>query len=72
MFCMPPEETEEYEHVLDELEEEVEKTEKEFGGLKDDDIDPEKKELAENLINEIHEQIGFLEEQLERIREEKD
>lgn len=68
MFCMAPEE---YENVLGDLESEVEKTEKEFDSIKDSGLKKDQREQAESLIEEIHGQIEFLEEQLQRI-EEKD
>ena len=51
---------------MDELETQVEQTEEEFDSFKGD-IEPDKREKAENLINEIESQIEFLEEQMEKM-----
>ncbi|MFB6158319.1 MAG: hypothetical protein ABEJ95_01520 [Candidatus Nanohalobium sp.] len=56
---------EQYREVLDDLEEQVEKTEQEFDQVKDMGSS-EKQQEAEELINEIKSQISFLEKQMDR------
>jgi len=64
------EEPESYEDILGELEEEVEHAEKDFQKAKDNNASgslKEKQKRAENLMNEIHEQLEFLEQHMEEI-----
>lgn len=64
------EERESYEDILGELEDEVEHAEKDFQEAKDEDASgslKEKQDRAENLMNEIHEQLEFLENHLDEI-----
>jgi len=61
-----------YEKVLGELETEVEEVEDEFSSIEVKGGEKTSKEVqAENLLNEIHEQIEFLEEQMERIQDKE-
>lgn len=61
-----------YEKVLGELETEVEEVEDEFSSIEGKGGEKTSKEVqAENLLNEIHEQIEFLEEQMERIQDKE-
>jgi septation ring formation regulator EzrA len=61
-----------YRKALDELEHEIEDAEENFEKVKDESADgelQEKQKRAEELMDEIHSQIEFLEEQLDRIGE---
>ncbi|WEL22946.1 hypothetical protein [Candidatus Nanohalovita haloferacivicina] len=61
-----------YEEVLDELESEVGQVEEEFSEIEHEgDEKTDKEVMAENLLSEIHEQIDFLEEQMERIQDKE-
>lgn len=61
-----------YEKVLGELETEIEEVEDEFSSIEGKGGEKTSKEVqAENLLNEIHEQIEFLEEQMERIQDKE-
>jgi septation ring formation regulator EzrA len=61
-----------YEKVLGELETEVEEVEDDFSNIEGQDGEKTSKEVqAENLLNEIHEQIEFLEEQMKRIQDKE-
>ena len=55
-----------YRDIVDDLETQVEQTEKDFDSFKGD-VEPEKREKAEQLIDEIEGQIEFLEEQMEKM-----
>ena len=64
------EEPESYESILEDLEQEVETAEKDFEEAKDKNASgslKEKQERAENLMNEIHDQLEFLEDHLDEI-----
>ncbi len=64
------EEPESYESILEDLEQEVETAEEDFQEAKAEDASgslKEKQERAENLMNEIHDQLEFLEDHLEEI-----
>lgn len=58
-----------YEETLEKLEDEVSEAEEEFSRIADEGEMGPKEEKAVGLIGEIHEQIDFLEDQLERINE---
>lgn len=58
-----------YEETLEKLEDEVNEAEEEFSRIADEGEMGPKEEKAVDLIGEIHEQIDFLEDQLERINE---
>lgn len=58
-----------YKEVLDELEEEVNQAEEDFSQIAEEENLDSKEKKAANLIEEIHGQIDFLENQLERIDE---
>ena len=61
-----------YRKVLNELEDEMDHAEQDFQDVKEDNPDEElgeKQQRAEQLMDEIHDQIEFLEEQMERIDE---
>lgn len=61
-----------YRKVLNELEDEIEHAEEDFEEVKDDSASDglaEKQERAQKLMKQIHGQIEFLEEQLDRIGE---
>ena len=61
-----------YGKVLGELETEVEEVEEEFSSIEGKGGEKTSKEVqAENLLNEIHEQIEFLEKQMERIQDKE-
>ena len=68
------EEPESYEDILEDLEQEVKHAESDFQEAKDEEATgslKEKQERAENLMNEIHDQLEFLENHLDEI-ESKD
>lgn len=55
--------------ILDELEKEVEEAEKDFEEIKSDDVPDttrEKQEMAEKLLEEVHDQLEFLKDVAER------
>ena len=54
-----------YEKILDDLEQQVEKTETEFEEVKSEDP-TDKEKRAKELIQEIEGQIEFLEEQMKK------
>ncbi len=61
-----------YRKVLNELEDEIDHAEEDFQEVKEDAPDEElgeKQQRAEQLMDEIHDQIEFLEEQMKRIDE---
>lgn len=61
-----------YEKVLGELENEVREVEDEFSSIEAESGEKTSKEVqAENLLNEINEQIQFLEEQMEKIQDKE-
>ncbi len=61
-----------YEKVLGELENEVREVEDEFSSIEAEGGEKTSKEVqAENLLNEINEQIQFLEEQMEKIQDKE-
>ena len=55
-----------YKEVLNDLENQVERTEKEFEEVKDSGETSDKQERAEKLMKEIKGQIEFLEKQMEK------
>ncbi len=60
---------EEEEEMLGELEEEVEQVEHEFEAVKDENAPEtmrEKQEMAEEILGEVHEQLDFLKEVVEK------
>ena len=61
-----------YEKVLGELENEVREDEDEFSSIEAEGGEKTSKEVqAENLLNEINDQIQFLEEQMEKIQDKE-
>jgi len=61
-----------YEKVLGELENEVREVEDEFSSIEAEGGEKTSKEVqAENLLNEINDQIQFLEEQMEKIQDKE-
>ena len=59
-----------YQEILNDLEKQVEKTEKEFEDVKDTGKPSDKQKKAADLIQEIKGQIEFLEEQMENTQQD--
>ncbi|MFB6217495.1 MAG: hypothetical protein ABEJ72_11130 [Candidatus Aenigmatarchaeota archaeon] len=55
--------------ILEELEEEVEEAERDFSQIKSDNVPEttrEKQEMVENLLEEVHQQLDFLKNVIEK------
>lgn len=66
---------EDYTEVVDELESEVSHVEEDFEQIKSKDPSPslkEKQDRAEEILNEIHEQLDFLKDHMDEINELRD
>lgn len=63
-----------YEDAVEDIEDQIESVEKNFDQVKDENASGDlkkKQEKAENILGEIHEQISFLQEQVERINKDE-
>lgn len=64
-----------YEDAVEDMEEQIESVERDFENIKDEDASgnlKKKQEKAETILSEIHEQMEFLQEQVEKIDEDED
>ena len=62
-----------YEDAVEDIENQIESVERDFDQVKDENASGDlkkKQEKAENILGEIHEQISFLQEQVERINKD--
>lgn len=64
-----------YEDAMDDIENQIDSVEQDFETVKDEDASGDlkkKQEKAEEILGDIHEQISFLQEQVQRMNEDQE